>query len=255
MLESIVLKEKRGGGYIKKKILIPIILILLLGFSALLLTSNHKNNNNTAKKVVSVEKNNDTSNTTNSVAINDEDSIKEDKLKPNNEDIVGSIKISGTNINEYIVQGDDNDYYLNHNLDKEEDIAGSVFLDYRNNFSDKKLLIFGHNARKLKTVPFHDLEKYMDESFYKDNNYIDLTLNNEESKWQIFSVMTVEKGNNTHMKLHFTDQEWTSHIDWLKSNSLYDTKVDVGANDNIVILQTCNYNPENTYLLVSAKKI
>ena len=108
---------------------------------------------------MSVEKSNDTSNTTNGVVINDEDSSKEDNLKPNNEDIVGSIKISGTNINEYIVQGDDNDYYLNHNLDKEEDIAGSVFLDYRNNFSDKKLLIFGHNARRLKTVPFHDLEK------------------------------------------------------------------------------------------------
>ena len=204
---------------------------------------------------MSVEKSNDTSNTTNGVVINDEDSSKEDNLKPNNEDIVGSIKISGTNINEYIVQGDDNEYYLNHNLDKEEDIAGSVFLDYRNNFSDKKLLIFGHNARRLKTVPFHDLEKYMDESFYKDNKYIDLTLNNEESKWQIFSVMTVEKGNNTHMKLRFTDQEWTSHIDWLKSNSIYDTKVDVGASDSIVILQTCNYVPENTYLLISAKKI
>ena len=90
---------------------------------------------------------------------------------------------------------------------------------------------------------------------YEDNKYIDLTLNNEDSKWQIFSVMTVEKGNNTHMKLRFTDQEWTRHIDWLKSNSLYDTKVDVGTNDNIVILQTCNYNPENTYLLISAKKI
>ena len=253
MIHCIVINK--GGGYIRKKVFIPIISILLLSFSVLLINNNHKNNNNTIKKVMSVEKSNDTSNTTNSVVINDEDSIKEDNLKPNNEDIVGSIKISGTNIDEYIVQGDDNDYYLNHNLDKEEDIAGSVFLDYRNDFSDKKLLIFGHNARRLKTVPFHDLEKYMDESFYKDNKYIDLTLNNEESKWQIFSVMTVEKGNNTHMKLHFTDQEWTRHIDWLKSNSLYDTKVDVGVNDSIVILQTCNYNPENTYLLISAKKI
>lgn len=248
---------KIGGGYIKKKFLIvPIIFIILLGFSALIITSNHQNSYNIIKKDIGVEKNNGTNDTTSSIVINDDNSIKEeDNLKPSNEDIVGSIKISGTNINEYIVQGDDNEYYLNHNLDKEEDIAGSVFLDYRNNFSDKKLLIFGHNARKLKTVPFHDLEKYMDESFYKDNKYIDLTLNDETSKWQVFSVMTVEKGNNTHMKLRFTDQEWINHIDWLKSNSLYDTKVDVGASDNIVILQTCNYKPENTYLLISAKKI
>ena len=233
-----------------------IVVVILFGFSVLLITNNHKNSNNTIKKNIGVEKNNNKNTTTNNVIINDENSIKEeDELKPSNEDIVGIIKISGTNINEYIVQGDDNDYYLNHNLDKEEDIAGSVFLDYRNNFSDKKLLIFGHNARKLKTVPFHDLEKYKDESFYKDNKYIDLTLNDEKNKWLIFSVMILEKGNNTHMKLNFTDQEWINHIEWLKSNSLYDTKVDVGINDNIVILQTCNYVPDNTYLLISAKKI
>lgn len=116
-------------------------------------------------------------------------------------------------------------------------------------------MIFGHNARKLKTVPFHDLEKYLDESFYKDNKYIELILNNESSTWIIFSVMTVEKDNNTHMKLWFTSEEWMSHIEWLKNNSLYDTKIDVNISDRIVILQTCNYNPDNTYLLVSAKKV
>ena len=31
-------------------------------------------------------------------------------------------------------------------------------------------------------MPFHDLEKYKDESFYKDNKYIDLTLNDGPQK-------------------------------------------------------------------------
>ena len=140
-------------------------------------------------------------------------------------------------------------------MNKEEDIAGAVFLDYRNNFNDRKLLLFGHNARKLKTVPFHDLEKYKDESFYTDNKYINLNLNNEDSKWIIFSVMIVKKGDNTHMKLNFSETGWLQHLNWLKNNSIYDTKVDVSANDRIVVIQTCNYNPDDTYLLVSAKKI
>lgn len=191
----------------------------------------------------------------NEVVVDDTSDNDKQESNNNNKDIVGSIKIDGTNINEYIVQGTDNDYYLNHNLNKEEDIAGSVFLDYRNSFSDRKLLIFGHNARKLKTVPFHDLEKYLDKSFYNENKYIDLTLNSEKSKWLIFSVMTVNKKDNTHMKITFNDDEWLKHIEWLKSNSLYDTNVNVGLNDKIVILQTCNYKPEGTYLLISAKKI
>lgn len=139
-------------------------------------------------------------------------------------------------------------------MNREEDIAGAVFLDYRNNFNDRKLLIFGHNARKLKTVPFHDLEKYKDESFYNDNKYINLNLNNEDSKWIVFSVMIVKKSDNTHMKLNFSDSGWLQHLTWLKDNSLYDTKVDVSANDRIVIIQTCNYNPDDTLILISAKK-
>lgn len=229
------------------------VIIVILTLTTLLITT-IKYSDKSTKKIISIEKEKNTNDVINSITFNQDKSINDEKFMANNDDIVGSIKISGTNINEYIVQGDDNDYYLNHNLDKEKDIAGSVFLDYRNNLSDKKLLIFGHNARKLKNVPFHDLEKYMDESFYKDNKYISLNLNGE-SKWVIFSAMIVEKGDNTHMKLHFTDQEWLNHIEWLKSNSLYDTKVNVGLNDNIVILQTCNYKPENTYLLISAKKL
>ena len=72
--------------------------------------------------------------------INNEDTNSIEENIPDNEDIVGKIKIDGTNIDEYIVQGSDNEYYLNHNLDKEEDIAGAVFLDYRNNFDDRKLV-------------------------------------------------------------------------------------------------------------------
>ena len=126
-------------------------------------------------------------------------------------------------------------------------------MDYRNSVDDKKILIFGHNARKLDTVPFHDLEKYLDESFYRENKYVDLKFN-EDTKWLIFSVMIVKKGNNTHMKLEFDDNSWLEHLNYLKSNSIYDTGVDVSFDDRIVVIQTCNYHPENTYILICAKK-
>lgn len=172
-----------------------------------------------------------------------------------NEDIVGKIKISGTNIDDYVVKGEDNEYYLNHNIDKKEDVAGSVLLDYRNNFDDKKLLIYGHNARKLKTVPFHDLEKFLDKSFYDKYSYINLELNNIKSKWKIFSVIILNKGNNTHMQLNFSDESWLEHLKWLKNNSIYDTKENVTITDKILILQTCNYKPEGTYILICAKRV
>ena len=66
-----------------------------------------------------------------------------DKLKKeyNNNDIVGVIEIPNL-FKEIVLQTSDNDYYLNHNIKKEEDKYGGTFLDYRNDIlNDKKLLV------------------------------------------------------------------------------------------------------------------
>ena len=228
----------------KKNIFVVIIACFLITLSTLFLfnLNNKKLDNKKVKKII------------NKTIENSKDDITNAKDSYGNEDIIGNITVSGTDIDEYIVQTSDNNYYLNHNLKKEYDIAGAVFMDYRNSVDDKKILIFGHNARKLDTVPFHDLEKYLDESFYRENKYVDLKFN-EDTKWLIFSVMIVKKGNNTHMKLEFDDNSWLEHLNYLKSNSIYDTGVDVSFDDRIVVIQTCNYHPENTYILICAKKI
>ena len=227
----------------KKNIFVVIIACFLITLSTLFLfnLNNKKLENKKIKKII------------NKTIENSKDDITNAKDSYGNEDIIGNITVSGTDIDEYIVQTTDNNYYLNHNLKKEYDIAGAVFMDYRNSVDDKKILIFGHNARKLDTVPFHDLEKYLDESFYRENKYVDLKFN-EDTKWLIFSVMIVKKGNNTHMKLEFDDNSWLEHLNYLKSNSIYDTGVDVSFDDRIVVIQTCNYHPENTYILICAKK-
>ena len=228
----------------KKNIFVVIIACFLITLSTLFLfnLNNKKLDNKKVKKII------------NKTIENSKDDITNAKDSYGNDDIIGNITVSGTDIDEYIVQTTDNNYYLNHNLKKEYDIAGAVFMDYRNSVDDKKILIFGHNARKLDTVPFHDLEKYLDESFYRENKYVDLKFN-EDTKWLIFSVMIVKKGNNTHMKLEFDDNSWLEHLNYLKSNSIYDTGVDVSFDDRIVVIQTCNYHPENTYILICAKKI
>ena len=233
----------KRGKYMKKNIFVVIIACFLITLSTLFLfnLNNKKLDNKKVKKII------------NKTIENSKDDITNAKDSYGNEDIIGNITVSGTDIDEYIVKTTDNNYYLNHNLKKEYDIAGAVFMDYRNSVDDKKILIFGHNARKLDTVPFHDLEKYLDESFYRENKYVDLKFN-EDTKWLIFSVMIVKKGNNTHMKLEFDDNSWLEHLNYLKSNSIYDTGVDVSFDDRIVVIQTCNYHPENTYILICAKK-
>ena len=170
-----------------------------------------------------------------------------------NNNIVGNIKINGTNINYPIVQGNDNEYYLNHTPENKKDPKGSIFLDYRNNLEDRKLLIYGHNSKTIKTALFYDLGKYTDYPFYKNHKYISLYINDYENEYEIFSVMIV-KGNK-HTKIVFNDKEFVKHIDWMKSKSIYDTGVNVGMTDQILTLQTCYYKPADSFLLINAKKI
>lgn len=49
------------------------------------------------------------------------------KLKKENNDIIGWLKIADTNINYPVVQTDNNDYYINHNFKKKSNELGSCF--------------------------------------------------------------------------------------------------------------------------------
>lgn len=229
-----------------KKFISTFIILLIVGLIVVILPLLNKENN-----VVQTFKNFDPIKI---ITNKSEAKVKDEDKNVRSKDIIGKISISGTNIDSDLMQTTDNEYYLNHSIDGKKNYKGSIFMDYRNTTYDRKLLIYGHNSETLKNVPFHDLEKYLSKSFYNLHKNINLTLNNEESTWEIFSVMIVEEGNNNHMKITFNDKEWIKHIDWMKKNSVYDTYVDVGVDDKIVTLQTCYYKPKNSYLIVNAKK-
>ena len=64
----------------------------------------------------------------------DKDRVEFDELKKQNKDTVAFIKVNNTRIHYVVVKGKDNDFYLNHNFNKEKNIAGWIFGDFRNNF-------------------------------------------------------------------------------------------------------------------------
>ena len=57
-----------------------------------------------------------------------------------------------------------------------------------------------------------------------------------------------------HMKLSFTEEEYQAHLNYLKENSLYDTEISVSTDDDILLLQTCYYYPENSFIVVAFRK-
>ena len=95
-----------------------------------------------------------------------EDAIFDDEVFSDGSSIIGWIRINDTEINQPIVQGEDNGYYLRHNYRGEYATAGSVFMDYRNasDFSDDFMIIYGH--RMTGHLMFGDVKLFADASFF-----------------------------------------------------------------------------------------
>lgn len=167
-----------------------------------------------------------------------------------NNDIKGILKIDGTKINTLLVQTTNNTYYLNHSLYRKKNSRGANFIDYRTPLNFQQVNIYGHNARKP-IFMFKDLEKYVNKNFYDKHKYIRIWDGDKENIYQIASVQ-IDKESHEHMIVNPVNKK--DHIDKL-SQSLYKTGVDINENDDLVIIQTCFYNPPNSFLIIVSKKI
>lgn len=180
--------------------------------------------------------------------------------KYNNKDIVGVLKINNTNFEVPIVQGVNNSYYLNHDLNNKQSNIGSVFLDYRVNIdTSHKLLIYGHSSSDI-DASFNILENYYDLNYYKNHRYIELTTDIGKYLYEIFSVY-IETDDFSYMDLDFIDEkDFLMHIKRLQAKSFYDNEISLEDLDKILILQTCSHhedyvNYEKKYLLIISRRI
>ena len=176
-----------------------------------------------------------------------------------NNDIVGILSIDNTDYRVPILQGKDNNYYLNHTPDGRENFMGSIYLDYRVNIdSSRKLLIYGHNSSNI-DMPFKILEEFYDIDYYNNHKTMSIITSNAEKKYEIFSVY-VEPSDYSYMNLKLSDEEFSNQIKMFKKKSMYDTGVEVTGNEEILILQTCSThkdysNYEKKYLLIILRRV
>lgn len=170
-----------------------------------------------------------------------------------NSDIIGRLSIENTNLDVPVAQSGDNDYYLNHLLDKSVNSLGSVYLDYRNKTTDRKIIIYGHNSENVYTE-FNMLENYTHSSYYHTHSIINFQTENNFYQYKIFSIY-IATDDFQHVNLNYNSYDYAKHLAWLETQSLYDTGVEVNGYDHIIILQTCYFSPDDSFLIIAAKKI
>ncbi len=222
------------------KKIINVVLILAIIFSLYKVISkvvDYKESKNAYEKVREVK--------------NNSNNFSEELIK-RNEDYKMWIEVPNTNINYPVVQGKDNDFYLNHDFNKKESSSGAIFIDYKNNIDkDKNIIIYGHNM-KNKSM-FQNLMKFKDEEFWKENNEIILTIDGKRYEYEIFSSY-ISNSEDINLKTNFeNDDEYLKYIDDIKKRSTFNRDSDIESNDRIITLSTCSYEKDDARMIIHGR--
>lgn len=170
------------------------------------------------------------------------------KLREINPDIIAWIKIDGTNINYPIMKTTDNDYYLSKNFYKENDISGSLFLDYRSNFTDKNIVVYGHNIKR--GTMFSDLEKILNNDLGNNINII-IYMPDKTMKFKVFSTYKTNPEDyaiNTSINEENLD-EFAQNV---KQRSSLNFECEYANSSQILTLSTCDRTGKKRVLVHAA---
>ena len=160
-----------------------------------------------------------------------------------NPDFVAWLRIPGTNVDYPVVQTDNPDYYLNHTFSGKSSVVGTLFsladADYA--APGRNIAIYGHHLRSSGEKMFTSLMRYKNPDFYEDNKTVMLDSLYRHSEYTIFAVMNMKVGDWEPSRTTFSgDAAFMAFVNRAKSESLYDTGVEVGADNHILTLITCD---------------
>ena len=160
-----------------------------------------------------------------------------------NPDFIAWLRIPGTNVDYPVVQTDDPDDYLNHTFSGKQSVVGTLFsladADYQ--APGRNIAIYGHHLRSSGEKMFTSLMRYKNPDFYEDNQTIVLDSLYRHSEYTIFAVVNMKVGDWEPSRTTFSgDAAFMAFVNRAKSESLYDTGVEVGADNHILTLITCD---------------
>ena len=174
-----------------------------------------------------------------------------DALLEINPDVVGWVYSPDTPINYPVVQGKDNDEYLRHTIRKEYNIAGSIFLDYRNaeDFSTVFNVIYGHNLYTEEM--FGSLLHYKEEGYYEEHPVLWLLTPNGDYKLHVIAGFTLSAKSSLY-EFGMTEEGIGDFLAQALEKNDFSPPQDDNPVENFLVLSTCSYEYDDArYILVT----
>ena len=167
-------------------------------------------------------------------------------LYEKNPDLIGWLRIDGTDIDLPVVQTPgDNEYYLRRGFDRFYAVGGTLFLDERCSVSadapTANWLIYGHNMHDGSM--FGQLVRYRDEDFYKAHPTFTFDTLYEGGTWQVVAAVDTALGADALPYYTFFDADtkldWQHRVRAIIEKALYDTGVMPEYGAQLLTLSTC----------------
>lgn len=197
-------------------------------------------------------------------------------LRSINDDVVGYIKINGSYVDYPVTQYDGenpdelgNAYYMDKDIYGGYLESGTIFMDYRDDFppdenqQSNNIVLYGHNM--LNGSKFATLHKYrQDDSFYAESPIIEFSSNYADTKYVIFAYfLTSGSPGESAYGEEFTywnmeDMDEAQFKDYLricKERSYISPDIDVKYGDQLLTLQTCYMDEDNSRFLVIGRRL
>ena len=178
-------------------------------------------------------------------AVEEDGGASFEELLAINQDVCAWVMVDNTNIDYPVLQGSTNLTYINRDVYGNFALAGSIFLDTRNerDFSDAYSLLYGHHMEN--SGMFGDLDLYKEQSFFDENSTGMLILPDKTYNFEIFACLLVDAGEDAI----FDPEQWQTDtyglISFAENNSLHlreDTidKLEQMEDPKVLALSTCS---------------
>ena len=177
-----------------------------------------------------------------------------DELRRINEDVIGWINMYGTGIDYPLLQGKDNDTYIDTDPKGRYSMTGRLFLDCRNrsDFSDFNSIVYGHDMAK--EAMFGGLERYGKKKYFNKHLYGSLYHDGREYGVEVFSYFSTDAYDQQiyNAGVAGNDQK-ADYISMIKAKSKQYREVGITKDNHILIFSTCTDEMTNGRNLLALK--
>lgn len=179
-----------------------------------------------------------------------------------NQRLIGWVEIADTIIDYPVMQTVNNEYYLDHNFNQEEDNNGCIFMDYQCDVIKgcDNIILYGHHMKSGKM--FGTLNKYSNQSYCEEHPVIKFDTIYEKGEYQVMYVFRSKVYSEEDVNFKYyqfinavSEKEFNSYLNEMAALSLYDTGVTAEYGDKLLTLSTCDYQENKGRFVVVAKKI